>query len=463
MPTERRQNRHCEHGQARRRGNDETEQEEHDHHHEDEQRARHTGNCVGSPVQKRVRNQAVLHNQVNTTCETDDERNANQARSAINECLGNGLLVKAAQEHADDGDSEERSGHLREPPALSHNAPNHDNECHDEEHQNDLALPVERRNVVRIGVMRSIELGELLTVFIGVAELGVRLDLLAVPIQVGDNDDSANDAADNAPHDAFGPDNAGSIRSDNDRERVDRRERGAHGACEEDSANADDGVIAQCQEDRHQNRIERNSLFFETAGGAAQNHERGHEEYERELATLRLLRERDQATLECAGCVHNADQATKNQNEDHDVNAVDSAIDHRGEDVGNTHGLRLELGVGTGNRNCLGDSAVQELIDIDLHAGEFGVGMECLSRAFNSTNVAIGLGDLEHARVGDVGDLGIGARGNKPRRDNCENGDYEQDRKCRREAELMLLLRLSVSRAVSHRRGHCLFCHSSSL
>ena len=81
------------------------------------------------------------------------------------DCLGNGLLVKAAQEHADDGDSEERSGHLREPPALGHNAPNHDNECHDEEHQNDLALPVERRNVVRIGVMRSVELGELLAVF----------------------------------------------------------------------------------------------------------------------------------------------------------------------------------------------------------------------------------------------------------------------------------------------------------
>ena len=89
--------------------------------------------------------------------------------------------------------------------------------------------------------------------------------------------------------------------------------------------------------------------------------------------------------------------------------------------------------------------------------------MECLGRTFNSTDIAIGLSDLEHARISDVGDLGIGARGNKPRCDNCENGDYEQDCKCRGEAELMLLLRLSVSRAVSHRRGHCLFCHISSL
>ena len=181
-----------------------------------------------------------------------------------------------------------------------HNAVDHDDEGGDEQHENKLTTPVERGDGGRAGVMHAEELGEMLAIFVGVRRLGVLLDLLAVPVQIGDDYDCAHDAADDAPLDAFGPGNACGVRGDNDGERVDRGERGAHGAGEEDGADADDGVVSQGEEDGYENRIERDRLFLKTAGRAAQNHQDADEEYQEELAALGLFRQGDKARFECA-------------------------------------------------------------------------------------------------------------------------------------------------------------------
>ena len=155
--------------------------------------------------------------------------------------------------------------------------------------------------------MHAEELCEVLAILVGIRGLGVLLNLLAVPEQVAHDYDSAHDTADDTPFDTVGPSDACSVGCDNDGERVDRGERGTHGAGEEDSADADDGVITQGEEYRHENRIERDRFLFEAASRTAENHQDADEEHQGEFATFCLLRQCDKARFERARCVDDAD------------------------------------------------------------------------------------------------------------------------------------------------------------
>lgn len=58
------------------------------------------------------------------------------------------------------------------------------------------------------------------------------------------------------------------------------------GAGHEDRAHDHNGVVAQRDEDRRENRVEGHGLLLQAAHGAAEDHEHRHAEHEQKLATL---------------------------------------------------------------------------------------------------------------------------------------------------------------------------------
>lgn len=128
-----------------------------------------------------------------------------------------------------------------------HNAVHHKDEGGDEEHQDGLLAQAKafRMGGSGLAALNAEQLCEVLAILVGVGSLGVGLDLLAVPVQVADDHDGAHDAAADTPLEALHEVDTRRVRGDNDAERVDRGERGAHGTGQEDSADANDGVIAE--------------------------------------------------------------------------------------------------------------------------------------------------------------------------------------------------------------------------
>lgn len=68
----------------------------------------------------------------------------------------------------------------------------------------------------------------------------------------------------------------------------------------EDRAHDHNGVVAQRDEDRRENRVEGHGLLLQAAHGASEDHEHRHAEHEQKLAALGLLREGGKAAFEGA-------------------------------------------------------------------------------------------------------------------------------------------------------------------
>ncbi len=146
-----------------------------------------------------------------------------------------------------------------------------------------------------------------------------------------------------------------------------------------------------------------------------------------------------------------------NQDEDehHDVDAVDRAAHHRQGDLIETLALGRKLGVGARNGNRLGDGAVDEFADLDGHAGGLGVGLKGLLGGFQHLGGAVRLGDHELAAIGHIRQFCIFACRNAPRGDDGQNRDDEQNSECGRDVELLLfLLRGRRGRRSSSCFGH---------
>ena len=254
-------------------------------------------------------------------------------------------------------------------------------------------------------------------------------------MQVQQKHNGAHDESEGAHGDALGEHGAGRIRCDDGRERVHRGERRADGAGHEDSAHDHNGVVAQRDEDRRENRVEGHGLLLQAAHGASEDHEHRHAEHEQKLAALGLLREGGKAAFEGARHFHDADKTAQAQDEHHDVDAVDHAPDHGVGNVGKRHRMRIEPFIGAGNRHRLGDGAARELIDVDFHAQL----IERLLGRIKLGHLAGRRGHLQLAALGIVEQLRVLAGRHEPRADDGNDGHDEQNRERRREGELALL------------------------
>ena len=85
---------------------------------------------------------------------------------------------------------------------------------------------------------------------------------------------------------------------------------------------------------------------------------------------LRLLRECHEARLERAARVHHADKAAQHKDEHHDVGGLHRARHHAHRDVGDAFGLLLQALVRVGNRDGLGQRAVQSTMAPHAIAGQ---------------------------------------------------------------------------------------------
>ena len=137
----------------------------------------------------------------------------------MRERINNFFLFQAGNKHDDDGDGQEGSCHLREPPAAGHNTPHHNREGNTEQGKNQFAAHGEFDHSIRVKPFHVV-FAETFPVFIGIRKSRIRFNLFRIPVEIIDDTSSAQYQTDSAETYAFGKGNTGGVGSDYDREGV---------------------------------------------------------------------------------------------------------------------------------------------------------------------------------------------------------------------------------------------------
>lgn len=145
--------------------------------------------------------------------------------------MGKGIddffFFQAGDEHDDDGNRQEGSRHLREPPATGHDPPNHNREGNAEQGQDNFPAQGKFHYRIRIHIFH-VKLHKFFALGIGVGGFGIGLDFFRIPIEVLNDARGTQYQTDGAETDAFGKGNAGGVGGDDDREWVNGGEYRTH-------------------------------------------------------------------------------------------------------------------------------------------------------------------------------------------------------------------------------------------
>ena len=170
-------------------------------------------------------------------------------------------MTETGQEHNDDRDQQEWGRHFWKGPTFGHHTPNHDDEGHGKENQDNLLLERESQ-VLFFWRIHGPHCIKLRLIFVSVWEWWVLLNLPCVPVQVEKQTDDGNSEPDNPASHPLSKLRPGSVRSDNHLEWVNNWEGRPNRRSQEDGPDNDNRVIAHCNKDWGEDWVEGHRLFF---------------------------------------------------------------------------------------------------------------------------------------------------------------------------------------------------------
>ena len=389
-------NGHGERRQARARGNEQGEQAKNDVHKRGVHGGRRSGECGGKCLEDGVDDHAALGDDQNAASNTDNDGGVRKVGKALNELLGNRLLIKTAQDAGKQAHTKEHGGNLIHVPALGNKAPDDNTHTASEIDQYELLAGGE---LLLDGSVGHRELNALeLVVLIRNGRLGVFLYAHGIAHSPCDTDGGEDNPRNGAQpqlrialdtNDALGDQNV---------KRINGRGAVSQVRTEEADDKCRHRVIADAHHDGNEDGVERQGFLRHTKRSAA-NGQQGHRDgNDEDVLILELFNHAAHAGIQRIGLGDDCKRTANQQDERDDV------------------GRRLDtLGGRLQNRKDI-------LTQVDGLTG-LGIGIVLIDLFIGSGN-----GDFALARRRRDCLALILARGNDPGQDRKDNDQQEHDR-----------------------------------